>query len=154
MELIAAMNIVRALHLGKSPETDEPLPPGSICLQEDVKERWKWLLERLTWSANQKNREQSVPNRESLGLPTKTLNWRESSIRHSRSARRHKAHGRSQWAINRRLERLGKIPPLATCGAARVIGSGWERVGIRAALPARELADRTVYDWVTGSKVE
>jgi len=31
MDLIAAMNIVQALHLGKSPETDEPLPPGSIA---------------------------------------------------------------------------------------------------------------------------
>jgi hypothetical protein len=43
MELIAATKIVEALHLGKSPETDEPLPPGSICLQEDVKPRWRWL---------------------------------------------------------------------------------------------------------------
>jgi len=97
-------------------------------------------LERLTWSATRKLVSRVCRIRESLGLPTKTLNWRESSIRHSRSARWHKltaaANGRSigDWSA-------GQDPRLATCGAARVIGSGWERGGEFGLPAASRVAD-------------
>jgi hypothetical protein len=111
MELIAAVKMVQALHLGKSPETDEPLPPGSICLQEDVKAALEVALERLTWSVNQKTREQSVPNQGKPWSPDEDdqlLQEFDQSLSEREMAQ---AHGRSQWGINRRLERLGKIPP-------------------------------------------
>jgi len=110
MELIAAMKIVQALHLGKSPETDEPLPAGSICLQEDVKAALEMALERLTWSANQKTREQSVPNQGKPWPPDEDAQLAREFDQSLSEREMAQAHGRSQWAINRRLERLGKIP--------------------------------------------
>jgi hypothetical protein len=112
MELIAAMKIVQALHLGKSPETDDPLPPESICLQEDVKAALEVALERLTWSANQKAREQSVPNQGKPWSPDEDAQLAREFDQSLSEREMAQAHGRSQWAINRRLERLGKIPAL------------------------------------------
>jgi hypothetical protein len=62
MDLIAAMKIVRALHAGKSPESDEPLPSDSICLRDDARAALEVALEKIAWSANQKVREQTLPN--------------------------------------------------------------------------------------------
>src|SRR5258706_6264970 len=111
MELIAAMNIVRALHLGKSPETEEPLPPGSICVEEAVKRALEVALEQLAWAANQKPREQNLPPNQ--GKPWSPSEDAQLASEFDQSlAEREIAeiHGRSQWAITRRLERLGKIP--------------------------------------------
>ena len=110
MELIAAMKIVRSLHLGKSPETDEPLPPDSICLQEDVKAALEVALERLAWSANQKAREQNLPNQGKPWSPDEDALLAREFDQSLSEREMAQAHGRSQWAITRRLERLGKIP--------------------------------------------
>jgi hypothetical protein len=112
MELIAAMKIVQALHLGKSPETDEPLPAGSICLQEDVKAALEVALERLAWSVNQKTREQSVPNQGKPWSQDEDAQLGREFDQSLSEREMAQAHGRSQWAINKRLERLGKIPAL------------------------------------------
>jgi hypothetical protein len=110
MELITAMKIVRALHLGKSPETEEPLPADSICLREDVKAALEVALERLAWSANQKAREESLPNQGKPWLPDEDAQLAREFERSLSQREMAQAHGRSQWAITRRLERLGKIP--------------------------------------------
>jgi hypothetical protein len=110
MELMAATKIVQALYLGKSPETDKPLPPGSICLQEDVKAALEVALERLTWPVNQKAREQSVPNQGKPWSPGEDAQLAREFDQSLSEREMAQAHGRSQWAINRRLERLGKIP--------------------------------------------
>jgi hypothetical protein len=107
MELIAAMKIV---HLGKSPETDEPLSPDSICLQEDVKAALEVALEQLAWSANQKAREQSFPNQGKAWSPDEDAQLAREFDQSLSERDVAQAHGRSQWAITRRLERLGKIP--------------------------------------------
>jgi hypothetical protein len=111
MELIAAMNIVRALHSGQLPNTDEPLPPESICLREDVKAALEVALERLAWAANQKPREQNLPPNQgkpwSPNEDAQLVREFDESLSEREIAQ---IHGRSQWAITKRLERLGRLP--------------------------------------------
>ena len=111
MEIVTAMNLVRSLHLGKSPETGEPLPSDSICLREDVRGALEVALEHLAGAANQKARQQSQPpNQGKPWSPAEDVQLAsefEQAIPEREMAR---VHGRSQWAITRRLERLGKVP--------------------------------------------
>ena len=114
MEVLAAMQIVRALHSGKSPKSDEPLPPRSICLDDEVRAALAVALEQLAWSANHKTGEQILPNQ---GKPWSPDEDSQLAREFDQSLSEHdmaQAHGRSQWAITRRLERLGKIPASGT----------------------------------------
>jgi len=110
MEVIDAMKIVRALHSGKSHKDEEPLPGDSICLEDDVKAALEVALERLAWSANQKVREQSLPNQGKPWSPDEDSQLAREFDQALSERDMAKAHGRSQWAFTRRLERLGKIP--------------------------------------------
>lgn len=111
MELIAAMKIIRTLHLGQSPETEEPLPADSVCMRADVKEALEMALERLAFSANQKTREQNQPaNQGKPWSPNEDAQLAQEFDRSLPEGEMAQIHGRSQWAITKRLERLGKIP--------------------------------------------
>lgn len=114
MELLTAMNIVRSLHLGKFPETGQPLPPDSICLREDVRGALEVALERLAWTANQQSREKSLPpNQGNPWSPAEDIQLAGEFDQSLSEGEMAQIHGRSQWAITRRLERLGKIAAAA-----------------------------------------
>ena len=111
MELITAMKIIRALHLGKSPETEAPLPEDSICMRADVKEALQMALERLAWSINEKLRENSMPPNSGKPWTTSEDAQLANEFDQSLAAREIAImHGRTKWAILKRLEHLGKIP--------------------------------------------
>jgi len=111
MDLIAAMKIIRVLHMGKVPETEEALPEGSVCLREDVKGALEVALERLAWSANQSTRVQDLlPNQGKPWSPAEDAQLAREFDESLAQPEMAQLHGRSQWAITRRLERLGKIP--------------------------------------------
>jgi len=112
MELITAMKIIRALQQGKSPQTEEPLPFDSICLQEDVKEALTMSLERLSWSVNEKLREESLPPNSGKPWTASEDTQLAGEFDQSLSAKEIAImHGRTKWAIQKRLEHLGKLPP-------------------------------------------
>lgn len=111
MELIQAMKIIEALHLGKSPETEEPLAQGSICLREDVKQALEMALERLAWSVKKKAREQGMPpNQGKPWTPGEDAQLSSEFDQSLPETEISQMHGRTRWAIVKRLEHLGKIP--------------------------------------------
>ncbi len=111
MELITAMKIIRTLHLGKSPETEAPLPVDSVCMRADVKEALEIALERLAFSANQNGSQHNLPpNQGKAWSPNEDAQLAQEFDRSLPEGEMAQIHGRSQWAITKRLERLGKIP--------------------------------------------
>ena len=97
--------------MGNLPETEEPLPPDSICLREDVRSALKTALEQLALAANQQARQQNLPpNPGKPWSPAEDAQLASEFDQALPEREMAQIHGRSQWAITRRLERLGKIP--------------------------------------------
>jgi hypothetical protein len=112
MELITAMKVIRVLHQERVPETEELLPPGSICTREDVREALQIALESLSWSVNEKLREAALPP--NSGKPWTSNEDAQLAGEFDQSLAAGEIaimHGRTKWAILKRLEHLGKIPP-------------------------------------------
>ncbi len=111
MELITAMKIIRTLSQGKSPETEQPLPADSICLQSDIRQALEMALGRLSWSVNEKLRETALPPNSGKPWTPEEDKQLTDEFGQSLSAREIAVmHGRTRWAIQKRLEQLGKIP--------------------------------------------
>jgi hypothetical protein len=110
MDRITAMKIIRTLHLGHFPDTDGPLPEDSICRREDVQQALSAALEDVADAANRSDKERNLPpNQGKPWSPDEDAQLArefDASIAQPELAR---LHGRTQWAIVKRLERLGKV---------------------------------------------
>jgi hypothetical protein len=141
MEANAAMKIVRALHTGTSPQTEEPLPPGSICLEEEVKAALGVALDQLAALANQKIREQNLPNQGKPWSPDEDAQLAREFEQSLPKREMAQAHGRRRWAITRRLERLGKIPASTPTLSRASYGQS------KILCQVLRATSRTMYDW-------
>lgn len=119
MELQMAMKIIRALHQGKCPETEVALPEGSVCLKADVRQALAVALDRLAWSVNEKLREDSLPPNSGKPWTAEEDTLLTAEFDQSLALREIGVmHGRTRFAIQKRLEHLGKMPA-SESGAVR-----------------------------------
>ena len=106
MELVQAIEYLTTLADGVDPATGEVLPEGHICNRGDTVRALYAVLQ----SAHKKKERKLPPN---AGQP-----WTQEEEQHLLNgyhagqtvAQLATAHGRSRWAIESRLQRLGVIP--------------------------------------------
>jgi len=128
MEIFEALTIVGTLRFGHIPGTNEPLATDSIWRRDNVRQALQMACEHLQTALRQKNRSEKRRTRQ-RGLPANAGNpWDKTEdsqlvIEFEKRVAVHeiaRIHARTEWAIFKRLEHLGRIkldPPASPWAA-------------------------------------